>query len=311
MKKFVAVLSMFVYSFIISAIINGCGLEDIANINPPTDIDIAASNGYVAEETESGSSENLDNVFDNIADGWIRFKADNQEYERRNAQEYYLIVGYDIYYSFTSGSAFYKANVYDPFLTAEYGSDTAYHDANVQLYDMSTQIFPDGSQRFPNKYFGSIYNEFYSATTFPIPLEFVQYLDDRDYNVRFCFFDDSFNNEAGGKNPYINNNNVCLDNVFPNFSQYEKSWYKKLKDDETDKFIGFYDYRYYYKLGIPAAYKNGNINIYKMWFYIIAKGFNSADEVDRIPNYMESTKSATKEIYFAVDSNMDTDIVDK
>ncbi len=309
MKKIVAVLSMFAYSIIICLIIHSCGLEDIANINPPTDIDIAATNGFVAESaTDSGTSETLDNVFDNVSDHWIRFKADNWEYERRNAQEYYLIVGYDIYYSFASGSSFKKANVFDPFMTAD---GEGYHDANTTLYDMSTQVFPDGSQRFPSKVYKSIYEEFYASTTFPIPLEFVQYLNDRDYNVRFCFFDDSFNNEAGGKNPYINNGNVYLDNVYPYFDDYEKSWYKKLKDDETDKFIGFYDYRYYYKLGIPAVYKSGNLNIYKMWLYIVAKGFNSADEVDRIPNYMESSKSATKEIYFVVDTNKDTDIVDK
>ena len=94
-----------------------------------------------------------------------------------------------------------------------------------------------------------------------------------------------------------------LENVGPNYSEYQGlTWYKKILEN-NDKFLGFYDYRYYKNKSIVAYDENTSTHIYKMWFYTISKGFNSGDEVDRIPNYTESTRTATMTLYFEVNEN--------
>ncbi|MBQ3921819.1 MAG: hypothetical protein II707_00880 [Spirochaetales bacterium] len=291
MKKTWTVFIIFLLSFVLTIMLGNCGLEDFLYIQVPSEFDTYdTDNNYPSPNMGS-----LENVFKKNL-GYVRCKADNQEHDR----QFNLLVGYDIYYSFTSGSGFKKANVYNPFLNKD--DD---HEANLTLYNLSGETFPDGSLRFPGRYFNSLYDNFYSTTTFPILLNMIDYLNDRDYNLQFCFFDDVYNDNAtdGYMNPYIRNNAVILENVGPNYSEYQGlTWYKKILEN-NDKFLGFYDYRYYKNKSIVAYDENTTTHIYKMWFYVIAKGFNSGDEVDRIPSYTESTKTATMFLYFEVNEN--------
>ena len=273
--------------------LGNCGLEDFLYIQPLSEFDTYdTDDNYPSQEHGS-----LEHVFTRNK-GYVRCKADNQEHDR----QFDLLVGYDIYYSFTSGSGFKKANVYNPFLNKD--DD---HEANLTLYNIGNEIYPDGSQRFPSKYFNSLYDNFYSTTTFPIMLNMIGYLNDKDYNIQFCFFDDVYNNidmtSGTPINPYIRGNSVVLENVGPNYEEYQGiTWYKKILEN-NDKFLGFYDYRYYKNKSILPYDEITSTHIYKMWFYTIAKGFNSGDEVDRIPNYTESTQTSTMALYFEVNVN--------
>ena len=246
----------------------GCGIEDSIYFQEPKNI-------YID-----------DNETNKVL---VKFKGYNQEED----SDYFLLVGYDVYYYFVSGQTPLKATVYKP-----------YYSQNENLLDLTNDNYDFGIEskkiRFPSNFFKNM-DDFYKYTTIPVTLDMIEtVLTDKDDNVRFCFHNDKINDLSSDTNPYKTSDNryIILDNLYPNPSEYEdKTWYD---GDIKENFLGFYDYNYYQNLNITPVAEDGADKIYRMYIYIVAKGFNSSEEIDRNPNYIESSKSVTIQVRLRV-----------
>lgn len=249
-----------------------CGIEDSMYFQEPQELEI------VNNDTESVE---------------IRFKGYNQEKQGI----YYLFVGYDVYYYFDKIENRKKAVVRYP-----------YNSSNLKLIDLSTDYFTitdplsENKFRFPNPPF-TIMDDFYKNTTIPVTLDMIdKTLSDKTDNVRFCFHNNAINDKATQKNPHNNSGNyIYMDMIYPNPTEYEGK-YDSLQfywGDDTN-FKGFYDIDYYNYYNIKPYRTEGSTNTYRLYIYIVAKGYNSADDIDRNPNFTESANSPVISILIRV-----------
>jgi len=265
MKK--NLISILLFISFLATLFLSCGIEDSIFFQEPQNVSI-----------DNNDSQKV----------LVRFKGYNQEKDG----DYFLFVGYDVYYYFVPGQTPLKATVYKP-----------YYSQNDKLLDLTNDNFTVGPSenqiRFPTGFFKNM-EDFYKYTTIPVKLNMIEnVLTDKDDNVKFCFHDYEGNDSTNDKNPHISGNSyIILDNLFPNPIEYEeKIWYE---DDTKETFKGFYDYEYYTNLNITHVGEDGADRFYLMYLYIVAKGFNSGDEIDRNPNYVESSRSLTKQVRFRV-----------
>lgn len=248
-----------------------CGIEDSVYFQEPINV-------YV----ENNGTESVK----------ILFKGYNQEKDGI----YYLLVGYDVFYYFNKQEDAKKIVVKNPYISK-----------NSKLIDLSNDQYPlnppNSPYRFPKTRFLNM-EEFYKTTTIPVSLEIIdKILSDKNDNVRFCFHNDSINDGTSDKNPYkaLDNSFIFMDELFPNPVEYENaSW---LDESNDGVFKGFYDKRYYDSKGISYIEEESNppiYYIYKIYLYIIAKGYNSGEEIDRNPAFIESVKSTIVEVKLRV-----------
>ena len=258
------------YLIIFLILLFSCGIEDSVYFQEPTYIHI-----------KNNASENVE----------LLFKGYNQERDGI----YYLLIGYDVYYYFDKEENAKKMVVKNPYISK-----------NSKLIDLSNDQYPpdppNSPYRFPKSRFPNM-EEFYKTTTIPVSLEMIEkVLSDKNDNVRFCFHNDSINDGTSDKNPYkdLNNGFIFMDQLFPNTTEYEgAAW---LDESNDGVFKGFYDKRYYDNKGISYEDESSPpiYYIYKMYLYIIAKGYNSSDEIDRNPSFIESVKSNIIEVKIRV-----------
>jgi hypothetical protein len=244
---------------------NTCGLED--------------SYIYYQEPRNLHVEKGLDAKYE------IWFTGENQEQD--DDDDSYLFVGYDVYYYFTSSSSAQKAAVRNP--------QRIGLPHTVPLYD-----FTDNDRFPPSNFSSSFMNTFYQFVTIPVTINMIRNVlkKGKNDNVRFTF-QESNNDPNPGYIPYINSspNYIFIDGIYPNYSEYKnQTW------NDAD-FQGFYDKDYYDYKGINYESYNSITDeyTYKIYIYIIAKGFNSSH--DRTQNMIESLKSNIIEINLVVNGN--------
>ncbi|HOJ64822.1 MAG TPA: hypothetical protein PLE45_10420 [Spirochaetota bacterium] len=264
-------MKKFKYVIIISLILFSCGFEDSVYFMEPSNIHLENSGTDQVKILFKGYNQEMDNI-------------------------YYLLIGYDVYYYFDKEENAKKMVVRNPYISK-----------NSKLLDLSNDQYPpnppDSPYRFPKTTFPHM-EEFYKTTTIPVSLEMIKdVLTDKNDNVRFCFHNDPINDNTTDKNPYKDpaNSFIFMEELYPNPSEYENaSWLDEINDGV---FKGFYDKRYYDNKGISYITEESNpplYYIYKMYVYIIAKGYNSGAEIDRNPSFIESVKSNIIEVKLRV-----------
>ncbi len=294
--KIIVTVFMFFTLFFI-----GCGIEDTT---------------YIKE------IENL-NVYNNrTTNVRLRFSGFNQE---EGVDGKYLFVGYDIYYYFTSRADAKKANVYMPLKDKE--SPSRVFDPVYPLIKSNNKLiyFPnddDNKARFPVASFPRSMLDFYRTTTFPVTEDMIKKIleQSRNDNVQFGFelagvngLRDATSDSDDSANPYIDSTGsyIYLGGIFPDYSEYsDKDWGVKQTQEQIDDgnpFLGFYDRDYYDNHSPKIEPIEGNPNLpsgtvkYRVYFYVIAKGFNSSFE--RNQNYILSDPSNIVEVIFEVYNN--------
>lgn len=208
----------------------------------------------------------------------ITFTADNQEKDL----DKYLLAGYDVYYYFEKSSDSKLAMVKDPVFLDD-------DNRNPKLID----FVDDEPDRFPEDPFDNI--DIYQDITIPVTEDMIEDIlkEGENDNVVIYFHDHDINNDSGEKNPYDDSDRVIIDEVYPKYSDYKnQSW-----GDED--FKGFYDIDFYNAQNVDPVEDTATYSIYKVYFYIIAKGFNS--DIERDDSYVKSVKSSTVEVGFKVE----------
>ena len=257
----------------------------------------------------------------------LRFNGFNQEKDIDD----FLFVGYDIYYYFTSKSGAQLAQVYMPFRDKN-GSDAPFSSQfpligsnNKLMYFPTDEELVDSKPtekkyRFPDTFFPRNMITFYQLTTFPVTVNMITNVlgQSRNDNVQIGFGIEGSNGlrDVVGGNPYIvgsgSNSYILLGSVFPNYSEYsDKIWgvNKQSQDIDPDKpFRGFYDKNFYYHRSPKISPTDGEeendtggVCKYTVYFYAIAKGFNS--NFARNQNFNLSYISNTVQVIFEVQNN--------
>lgn len=261
MYKVVVFILLFTFLFIFIA---NCGLEDTST--------------YFQEP------RNLSVVGDS-ANRVVYFYGYNQEnvVDSKN-NKYYLFVGYDVYYYFTSSKEALKMNIKNPKLSLE-------HSTDLVVYDSSSRFSE-------SKYNATYMDEIFQHITIPVTdgspeyndlsddkyrnmIEDILYEGNND-NGRFSFHNHTVNDGTPDLNPYVNSvsNYIFLDDLYPNYNEYKNEEWGKRGD-----FLGFYDYDFFdhvkdkYDLKEGEHWRRvGDEYYYKIHLYIIAKGFTSLAE---------------------------------
>jgi hypothetical protein len=251
-----------------------CGLEDGMYFREPRNVTVVNSG--------------TDNV-------QIQFYGYNQEV---GDNDDYLFVGYDIFYYFDSAASYKKAMVMHPI--ANSSSSTVTNNTYLYPFPVDTTASAYGVDRFPTSSFPDGMSTFYQTISFPVTYATIISIltEGSNSNVRFSFGPTSgYWSTTSQNNPYVNSSEhyVALGNIFPAYSDYSGySW-----GTEANGFLGFYDKDYYDYLGVsPVGTDNVTYNIYKVYFYIVANGFNSSTE--RNQTYTKSAQSEIVEVEFKV-----------
>jgi len=226
---------------------------------------------------------------------------------KKRDQNFYLFVGYDIYYYFNSPNEKQLAMVRFPVvplpLPTYSGTAVAGNKWLLEFpYDLDnlTRFLTGGSG------YNSSTNNFYQTVSFPIPYNAISSIltEGANSNVRFDFdASTDIYTQNNTKNPFVNTSEkyVIIGSVYPNYNEYvsQTDWYITTDPNDTNfpkRFRGFYDQRYYQKKGI-APYEGSDI--YRVNFYIVSKGFPSSAIPDRTPTaYVSSAPSSVFTVKF-------------
>ncbi len=214
----------------------------------------------------------------------LRFDGYNQEEDG----DEYLFVGYDVYYYFNNNSkSAKKAAVRLPKITTARGG--ANH-SNLLDYTNPMVNSSFSSYSFNDK------DIIYQDVTFPVTDEMIDDIlkKGRSDNVRLTFDNNNLILPAD-INPNTISDYILMEELFPKYEEY-KSQIEAGSWGGVDAFSGFLDIDYYNYYGIPFTFDIASgKNKYKMWIFVIAKGFNSNTERNK-GNYIESLKSTVIEI---------------
>ncbi|OHD08404.1 MAG: hypothetical protein A2086_08685 [Spirochaetes bacterium GWD1_27_9] len=239
----------------------------------------------------------------------VKFYGYNQEKNISGSD--YIFVGYDVYYYFSNNNQHKIANVRKP--------DTSINkkllpfpkvDAADLTADKSKDKYPyrDSTDLFYN-YINTFYQ---SIVTFPLTNKMIDEIlkEGNANNVRFNFArkDDISRPQTSDvtqNNPYIKDEYVFLGEIYPQYTDYngktiqiENSAFEFGKPENN--FLGFYDKDYYDYLGVKEESTDGDYLIYKVYFYIVARGFNFDGAKSNI--LQRSDNSRTFEVLFKVNS---------
>ena len=250
--------------------INSCGIENSMYFQEPRNV-----SAYIKSTINPIPTTGTDSAA-------IKFYGYNQEKDSGN----YVFAGYDVYYYFPGSSTKRRANVLNPVLPS-----------NTKLIN-----FPVSSPvQFPAPYFPE--SNFYQVITIPVNDSMISNIltQGANDNVRFTFGKDDIIATADYSNPSNGGisgeagSYVYLGSIFPAYSEYkDRTW-----GSNDTAFEGFYDIDYYINMGISPVTGNpdGSVDcVYKVFFYIIAKGFNT--DYERNQNFVESIPSSVVEVYF-------------
>lgn len=246
-----------------------CGIEDIIYFREPQDITVDGVN----------PEKNM-----------VYFYGFNQEETEGN----YLFVGYDVYYYFGSSSSAKKAAVKNPYVPT-----------STNLIDYKST---DDAYRFAN--FTNT-NDLYQQFTIPVTVEMIEDVlkEGNSDNVKFCFHDYGLITD-GRDNPYIDSSSskkkLLVDLVYPQFSEYQNKDWADYDDinGAYDDFKGFYDWDYYEALNIPYSAFGTGYRDYKMYIYIVARGFSSSSmDQDYITSIKSDVKTITLRVLDTTDGN--------
>ncbi|HOV14622.1 MAG TPA: hypothetical protein PK771_10090, partial [Spirochaetota bacterium] len=241
----------------------------------------------------------------------VKFFGFNQERGKDDTtSDSFLFVGYDIYYYFPSKSETKKkANVKIPKVPL---NKKLVPFPNVDLNYDSKQSEAKNKKRFPELNFNSTMDNFYKETTYPVTIDMIKNVlkDGVNNNVRFSFrttYPDMTSDNYS--NPWVledtANKYIQFGGIYPNEDEYVNYIWGDEKDGKT--FYGFYDRDYYDYMGIKPEKDDGSYSYFKVYFYIISKGFREADLSNRNRSYLESSQSTHIEVRFKVDNRLTKD----
>ena len=244
-------------------------------------------------------------------DVWVKFFGFNQERGKGDTtSDKFLLVGYDIYYYFpTKSDTKKKANVKLPRIPLN-RKLIQFPTVDVE-YD-TKQADQKNKKRFPEINFPTTMDYFYKDVSYPVTIKMVKDIlkDGVNNNVRFSFkttYPDMTTDDFA--NPMIlsdsANGYIQLGGIYPN----EDDYINYIWGDERDGkfFYGFYDRDYYDYQEIKPESDDGTYSIFKVYFYIVAKGFKDADLPNRNRSFLESSQSSHIEIKFKVDNRLTKD----
>lgn len=266
MRKFYKIILLLLLVFLLS-----CGIEDTLYFKEPVNIGI----NYDNDEVPS-----------------IEFYGYNQESESGD----YLFVGYDIFYYFGGNADSKKrAVVYKPYPKLNKTDTSTSRNSNlITAHDIRGGRSIYSNMGSDDSYFLYIYQKISLPVTKEI-INDVLYEGNSDNVV--LYFNDKVINDGDYCNPYVSNETVIFDRIYPALDDYPDDY--ATYDDE---FQGFLDIRYYKELGVTAeAESTDEYKIYKCKMYFVAKGLDSTQKASSLDSSLvESVKSSTIEVKFKV-----------
>ncbi|MCG8573219.1 MAG: hypothetical protein MJB14_24050 [Spirochaetes bacterium] len=222
----------------------------------------------------------------------------NEEDENEN-----LLAGYDLYYFFSISDLDSDSRYDTPQTKAGALKAQVYYPNNLSSGRNSDLYNFPGSEpsRFPPSDFTD--TEVYEDISIPVTDSMIDDIlsdEDNDENLEIHFYNYAIND--GNNNPYKDSGSgtVIMDEVYPNQSEYSG------EDWETD-YLGFLDKDFYDYYGINPLDGEGGVDyeIYRVYFYLKAKGFNSNEE--RSPSeFVYSDSSSSLEVKFKVYNSTET-----
>ncbi len=214
----------------------------------------------------------------------------------------YLFCGYDVYYYFSNSDSKKRAQVKYPVLSTSSGGG---NQSLVQIDELrfGRDIY-DGVKK-------SSFVNAYQYISLPVTKTMIKRVleEGNNYNVKVYFKDIAENgivedytsavDDSSGNNPYKKGSDdyILIDNMFPAYEEYHNvSW---LTDVEEKDFLGFYDARYYLNVAKITPTVSGIYDVYRVYFYIVAKGFDSLSK-SSLSNFTESSSSSTVAVDFYI-----------
>lgn len=243
----------YLFFLVILTLLLQCGIEDTLFLEAPKNVTVEGSNPQQNK---------------------IYFTADNKEEDNGK----YLLIGYDVYYSFEGFTSYKKAMVKDPVVS----TNPFQNLINFKTLEPS---------RFVNF---STTNDIYQQFTIPVTTSMINVLDGTPANVEFYFHDTLLiANNSSDTNPKLDAKVVRMELIYPAYEEYYG------KDWNDSNFKGFYDKDYYDYYGIKPVetLPSGNL-LYKATMYIVARGFSSGT-LQR--DFISSARSNYVTVYFEVD----------
>jgi len=241
----------------------------------------------------------------------VKFYGYNQERGKdETVANNYLFVGYDIYYYFLSKSDVKKkAMVKQPKVPS---NNKLRPFPAVDVDYEPTQSEAKNKKRFPEINFSPGMDNFFKEVTYPVTIEMIKnvLISGANNNVRFSFkteypdmTSDVYSNPFEVKDAA--GNYIQFGGIYPYEDDYINASWGDEKDGYT--FYGFYDKDFYDFNNIAAESDDGSYSFYKVYFYIVAKGFRDADLSNRNRSYLESAQSSHVEVRFKVDNRKTKD----
>jgi hypothetical protein len=250
----------------------------------------------------------------------VKLQVENNEFVESTEGQIYLLVGYNVYYSFGGTRGFQKASVLG--LDDKLGEENVSTRINFNelrtidnldtTTDHGTDLrealrFPDGPENWPSgnpDYRESDLGRLYESVTIPVTIQQIVDITSKGNADNLWL---TFDNVAAIADPGIDYPNLgtrgqlnpksdsgtspylLCEKVGPNYNRYKGySWYKK------DDFKGIYDQAYIDHIvnseGVTDI--DGKNDVYLLSIYVTAVGFNDEDE--RFPQgLIESLPSDT------------------